>query len=146
MRAELEEVVSTYRQRAKRPRVFLELADNPIMTVGGTSFVDELIRRAGGVNVAHELPQAYPKVNPEKVIEWDPEVILVCYMSRSGRAAEALANRIGWATITAVRSKQVFANVPNDLLLRPGPRLVEGVEALADLLYPPAAASHQAPQ
>ncbi len=132
MRAELEALAKQRAAAAPRrlPRVFVELWDSPLMTTGGTSFLDDLIARAGGVNVAHDLVQPHPRVNAEKVIEWDPEVILVARMARP-RDAARIANRIGWDGISAVKKGRIVDDIPCDLLLRPGPRLIEGVKALA---------------
>ena len=89
MRAELETVKAQNGTvpRGQRPKVFVEIGDHPLMTAGGTSFLDDLIVRAGGVNVAHEISQAYPSINPEKVIEWNPDIILVTQMGQAGDAA-----------------------------------------------------------
>lgn len=114
-----------------RPRVFFEIWNDPITTVGGTTFVDELITRAGGVNVSRELDQPYPCVSPGKVIAWNPDVIVLCYMGQTGRPAAEVASRIGWGDISAVRKGQVIDDILHDHLLCPGPRLVEGVKDLA---------------
>lgn len=139
MQGELEAVTAQNgtKPRGQRPKVFVEIGDHPLMTVGGTSFLDDLIVRAGGVNVAHEIPQAYPNINPEKVIEWNPDIILVAQMGRSGAAAVQLSRRIGWADISAVKSGRVIDDIHPDLLLRPGPRLVDGVKAIAVRLHKP---------
>ena len=117
-----------------RPRVFVEIWGDPLTTVGGKSFVDEVVRCAGGINVAHDLPQPYPTISPEKVIEWNPDVIIVCYMARKGGAAAEVAGRIGWQDIAAVKQGRIIDDLPNDLILRPGPRLIEGVKELAQRL------------
>jgi len=127
--------------RERPPRVFVEIWDHPLTTVGGPSLLDEAIRRAGGVNVAHALAQPYPRVNPEQVIEWNPDVIIVAYMNRKGSTALPLADRIGWGDIAAVKEGRILRDLPNDTLLRPGPRLVEGVKALALRLHPSPAAT-----
>ncbi len=136
MRQELDAAAAPYKDlpAEKRPRVFVEIWHDPITTAGAGSFVDELITRAGGVNVAHELTQAHPNVSPEKVIEWDPDVIIVAYMAKQG-GARAMAGRIGWGGISAVKAGRVIDDISTDYLLRPGPRLVEGVKILAQRLH-----------
>jgi iron complex transport system substrate-binding protein len=119
-----------------RPKVFVEIADHPLMTAGASSFIDDLIARAGGINVAHGITAAYPKINPEKVVEWNPDVILLTAMDRPGTAAQ-LSARIGWADITAVKRGHVVDDIHPDLLFRPGPRLLDGVRALAERLHGP---------
>ncbi|HAU38986.1 MAG TPA: cobalamin-binding protein [Phycisphaerales bacterium] len=141
LRAELDAVVQRYAHipPERRPRVFVEIWHDPLTTAGGTSFLNDLICRAGGINVAAELPQLHPRVNPEKVLEWDPDVIVTAYMGRSGQTVSQVAGRIGWAQIKAVRHGRIIDDVPSDILLRPGPRLVEGVKTLAERLYPTSA-------
>jgi iron complex transport system substrate-binding protein len=117
------------------PRVFVELWDDPLTTVGAGSFLDDVISRAGGVNVAHELSQPNPRVSAEKVIEWNPHVIVVVHMARGGNAAGQMAERIGWSDIAAVQEGKIVRDIPPDLILRPGPRLIDGVRALAERLH-----------
>ncbi|MGO8748131.1 MAG: ABC transporter substrate-binding protein [Thermoguttaceae bacterium] len=133
MRAELEAIAARNgaERRGQRPKVFVEIGEHPLMTAGGASFLDDLIVRAGGVNVAHEISETYPSINPEKVIEWNPDAILVAPMGRPGDAAVQLSRRIGWADISAVKGGRVIDDIHPDLLFRPGPRLIDGVKALA---------------
>jgi iron complex transport system substrate-binding protein len=137
MRAELAAVAAAGKSkpRTQRPKVFVEIGDHPLMTAGGTSFLDDLIARAGGVNAAHDISQAYPSINPEKVVEWNPDIIIVTQMDRPGDATLRLSARIGWADISAVKNGRVIDDIHPDLLFRPGPRLVEGVKALAVRLH-----------
>jgi iron complex transport system substrate-binding protein len=121
---------------ARRARVFVEIEESPLMTAGAGSFIDDLIRRAGGTNVAHETSTAYPRINPEQVIAWNPEVILVAHNEQPGAAAERLAGHIGWSDLAAVRNRRIIDDIDADLLFRPGPRLAEGVDALARRLHP----------
>jgi iron complex transport system substrate-binding protein len=120
----------------RRARVFVEIWHDPLTTAGGPSFLNDVVCRAGGINVAAELPQPHPRVNPEKVIDWNPDVIVIAYMGRPGQMASQVAGRIGWADVKAVRNGRIIDDMPTDILLRPGPRLVEGVKALAERLYP----------
>ncbi len=135
MQAELDAIAEEHRHVPvdRRPRVFVEVWNQPITTAGKGSYVDELIRRAGGVNVAQGIESAYPTLNPEMVLEWNPDVILLAYMS-TPQAEESFARRIGWHDVAAVRSGSVIDDMSPDLLLRPGPRLVEGVRELSQRL------------
>jgi len=137
LRAELD-AVTVRDGAAPRPKVFVEIAEHPLMTAGGKSFLDDLIRRAGGGNAAHDVAQPYFNVNPEQVLAWNPDVILLTSMDPEGLAASRLSRRIGWTDISAVRNNRVIGDVPPDLLLRPGPRLIDGVRFLAARLHPAA--------
>ena len=138
MQAELDAVAAGIGplNDADRPRVFVEIDESPLMTAGAGSFIDDLIRRAGGQNVAHEIASPYPRIDPEKVIAWNPQVILAAIGDRKGEAAQRLARHIGWSEVAAVRDGRVIDDIDPDLLFRPGPRLVDGVKALAERLHP----------
>lgn len=138
MQKELEDVTRQYSGivHEQLPRVFVEVWYDPITTTGATSFIDEVITRAGGINVAGEINQTYPHINPEKVIEWNPDVIIICYMVQKGlNPASQISSRIGWAEISAVKNGRIIDDIPGDSILRPGPRLIEGVKILAQHLH-----------
>jgi iron complex transport system substrate-binding protein len=115
----------------ERPRVFLEISPEPLMTVARGSFVDEAITLAGGVNVGADLPRPYARIDPEAVIAADPQIIILCHGAAEPAAVGA---RTGWRGISAVREGRVYEVNP-DIVLRAGPRLGEGVAALHALFY-----------
>jgi len=119
-----------------RPRVFVEIWDDPLQTVGGPSFINEIISCAGGVNVAGQIDKGYPMVNSEMLVRWDPDVILMGHGFKGTDAKSAVSGRIGWAGIKAVRDGRIIDDIDSDWLLRPGPRLVDGVKALSARLHP----------
>lgn len=137
MQNELKTIIERFKkiQPSQRPRVFVEIWYDPITTAGKTSFIDEVITRAGGVNVAGNIGQDYCRINPEKVIEWNPDVIVICYMGQDGSARAQLAGRIGWNDISAVREGRIIEDFSSDIILRPGPRLIDGVKMLNQNLY-----------
>ena len=118
-----------------RPRVFAEIWSDPLTTAGRGSFLDDLIALAGGINIAREQTPAYAHVAPEWVVRENPDAIVLLYMLGTGRdnAAE-VRNRTGWGGMTAIKRNAICTNVPPDLLLRSGPRCLDGVERLADWL------------
>ncbi len=136
MEAQLQAVAARVAaiEEDQRPRVFVEIDKSPLMTAGAGSFIDDLIARAGGRNVAHDIQTAYPRIDPERVIAWNPEVILVAHGGAPGEAAKRLARQIGWSNVAAVRQRRIIDDIDPDLLFRPGPRLVEGVKQLAQRL------------
>jgi len=117
---------------AQRPRVYVEISPRPLRTAAKGSFLDDLIYRAGGINIAHDFSQPWTTISPEAVVARNPEIIILAYPT-SRDAPYAIAGRIGWSGLDAVRSGRVVTDLNRDTLARPGPRLVEGLEALADL-------------
>ena len=138
------------------PTVFVEIWGDPLMTVGRNSFVSELVALAGGRNLGDEVTDKdYFPVSSEWVIARNPDIILCLYMTKgSGRTTDdrqqtsetgdpkskienrkskiwiRLAGRTGWAQIKAVRDGCVYGGFDNNLILRPGPRVLQGIEAL----------------
>lgn len=122
---------------ATKPTVFWELdATDPAKpyTVGPGSFVQELLTAGGGVNIFADAATAYPQVSLEQIVAKEPAVILLAD-SLWGVTPDAVADRAGWATIPAVAAKQVFP-IDDNLVSRPGPRIVDGLRAVVAILHP----------
>ena len=119
----------------ERPRVFIEFWNDPLMSAGRDSFIDELIRLAGGINIAHDTTKAYSYFSPEQVVKRDPDCIILAYMVNED-AAKAIRERLGWKEILAVKNNRIYNDINPDILLRPGPRLVQGLKELYNKLYP----------
>lgn len=120
-----------------RPSVFYEIdATDPAKpyTYGPGTFGDLLIARAGGFNIGGELTDMYPQISLEQIVVSNPSIILLGD-SMWGVTAESVLTRPGWESIEAVKSSQIFA-IDDNLISRPGPRLVDGLEQLAKLLHP----------
>jgi iron complex transport system substrate-binding protein len=112
--------------------VFAEISSQPLMSANSRSYIGELVRLAGGVNIADSLPQLYGVINAETVVRQHPDIILVLHPQSS--AAE-VRRRLGWGGIPAVRQGRVYAGLDLDLLMRPGPRFVDAALALNRILY-----------
>ncbi len=119
-----------------RPRVFLELGADPLITAGRLSFVNDVIEKAGGRNIAASIEKDWIKINPEFLLREDPDIIILSYMRGQGPGKKGLAARIGWDQIKAVREGRIIDDVHPDYLLRPGPRIIEGLRMLAERFHP----------
>ena len=118
-----------------RPRVFLQIGEAPIVTVGKNSFADDLIRLAGGDNVAGNEKEMYPRFGMEEILKRSPEVILISSMNPRGNYQKVLQEWSRWKTIPAVKNGQIYL-IDSDLIDRPSPRIIEGLEEMARLLHP----------
>ena len=114
------------------PAVYVEISAEPLMSVGKNSFLNDVIRRAGGRNIFSDIDQAYPIVSAERVIRKDPAAVVILHPL--ARKAD-MARRLGWSKINAVRSGRIFDDLDENLILRPGPRVVQGIEELAKRLH-----------
>ncbi|HWP59035.1 MAG TPA: cobalamin-binding protein [Candidatus Acidoferrales bacterium] len=132
----IESEIHAVRRRidgAVRRRVLMLVGTNPLVAVGPGSYVDELIRLAGGENVAGSAGVPWPLVNVEFVLTQAPEVIIEAGMgSERGQAAQRWANLDG---IPAVKNGRVVSYV-SDKILRPGPRAGEALGEIARLIHP----------
>ena len=128
------EIISTIEER---PTVFYELdatdPENPF-TVGSGTFIDTIITMAGGANIGAVLEGDYAMISSEEVIIQNPEIILLAD-APYGVTPESIADRPGWDVISAVQNDQVYPFDPF-LVSVPGPRTVDGLEAMAALLHP----------
>lgn len=140
-----EALVRSLRNRADRviracaglphPTVFLQINESPLITVGRDTFHNNLIQLAGGINLSGREATKYPTYSLEQVLRLNPEVILITSMER-GMAAERKKERwLQWKQITAVKNGRIHI-LDSDLLDRPSPRLVDGLEVLAKAIHP----------
>ncbi len=137
MKQKLDAIKAKVTTVKTKPRVYWELdATNPAkpFTVGPGSFVDDIITLAGGVNVFGTVPKSYPQVGAEQVVAANPEVIILSDAAY-GISVESVLNRAGWQVIEAVKQQQVYP-IDDNLVSRPGPRIVDGLEAAAKLIHP----------
>lgn len=122
-----------------KPIVFYEIdATDPSKpyTYGPDTFGDALISEAGGVNLATAagIKDSYPQVGLEQIVATNPQII-VLGDSAYGATPDGVKARAGWGTIAAVKNGMIFP-FDDNLVSRPGPRLVDGLEQLAKLLHP----------
>lgn len=121
------------------PRVMWGYWSDPIYTAGANTIIDDVFTLAGGVNVGRQAPGEWPQVSLETVVGWAPQIIITTYHASASDPA-SLAEEVvqlqhtdGWKSVPAVRQGNV-AHVDADLLNRPGPRLIDGLEAVAGII------------
>jgi len=118
-----------------RPKVFIQIGDAPVVTVGKGSFADDLIRLAGGENIAKKEKEVYPRFGMEEILKRSPEVIVISSMNPKGDYQKVLQEWTRWKTIPAVKNGRIHL-IDSDLLDRPSPRIIDGLEELAKVLHP----------
>ncbi len=130
--AEVGAISAAMRARldGRAPRVYFEVDSGPY-AAGPASYIGELLERLGARNVIAADLGPYPRINPEYVVRADPEVIFI-----APAEVPRLAQRPGWSAIRAVREHRLCSYAPEvrDTIVRPGPRVAEGLRALADCL------------
>jgi iron complex transport system substrate-binding protein len=148
--ADAQKLVSSLQARQKavtdaltkaqgQPKVFYELdATDPAKpyTVGANTFIDILIKMAGGTNIGSVLKGDYPQISQEELLTQNPDIILLGDAAY-GASPEQVAVRPGWNQLNAVKNQKVFS-FDDNTVSRPGPRLIDGLETLAKLVHPEA--------
>lgn len=137
MKVRIDAVVAKAKTATTHPKVFVELdASDPTKpyTVGPGSYLDAMITMAGGQNIEANAKTQYPQVSLEDVVAKDPDIIIL-NDAQFGMSPEQVKARPGWGSISAVKNDKVFP-IDSDLTSRPGPRIVDGLEAVAKIIHP----------
>lgn len=117
----------------ERPEVYFVISYGEYgdFTAGGKSFINELITMAGGRNIAGDIEEEWPQYSMEKLVEQDPEIILSTIQANP----DGLAETPGYKELTAIKENRLIV-LDDNLINRAGPRLIEGLEALAKGIHP----------
>jgi iron complex transport system substrate-binding protein len=110
----------------------------PLMSAG--NWMPELIEMGGGINLFGVAGEHSPWMSWEQLLEANPDVILVMpcgfNLSRSKAEMSSLSQKPEWSQLNAVQNQQVYLTDGNQYFNRPGPRLVESLEIIAEILHP----------
>lgn len=137
MQQRIDAVKAKIATATSKPKVYWELdATDPAKPYapGPGSFVSDIITMAGGVNATASAKAAYAQVNAEEIIAANPDLIILSDAAY-GTPPESVKARPGWSAINAVKNNKVFP-IDDNLVSRPGPRIVDGLEATAKLIHP----------
>lgn len=121
----------------ERPTVFYEIdGSDPSKpwTSGPGTFMDAMITQAGGINIGGVLSDPFAQISLEEIVKQDPNFIILGD-AKWGVTIESIGEREGWGELTAVKESKIFS-FDDNLSSRPGPRLVDGLEALLAILHP----------
>lgn len=127
--------VKNYTNRLdKPPGVFLQIGISPIVSVGEKTFLHELIELAGGKNLSAGTTP-YPRFSKEQVLVMNPDVIIITSMARAEIFENVKKEWDSWPGMSAVKNNRVYI-VNSDILDRPTPRMVAGLEMLTKVIHP----------
>ncbi len=119
----------------EKKKVWVEVSPSPdIFTTGKNTFMHEMLESIQAINAAEDQ-EGWVKLTEEEIVQLNPDVIITTYGYYVENPSEQVLARKGWQDVLAIKNEQVF-DVDNDTVTRPGPRLIEGVETLAKLIYP----------
>jgi len=138
LRHEMSQISTRARNARRRPRVACIEWHEPLMAAG--NWVPELVELANGENLLGKAGLHSPWMNWEELVSSDPDVIISMPcgfdLERTRREMYWLTDRPGWRELRAVQSGEVYLADGNQYLNRPGPRIVESLEILAEIMHP----------
>jgi len=138
LRARMDAIAVRARSAASRPRVACSEWIEPLMAAG--NWMPEMVEMAGGVNLFGEAGKHSPWIKIDELVASDPDVILVAPcgfgIERTLADLPALAGDPGWSSLRAVGEHRVCVADGNQYFNRPGPRIVESLEILAEVTHP----------
>lgn len=120
--------------QTKREKVYIEIWNDPLTTASSGSFENDLIKAAGGKNIAAGFVNGYGRISAEIIIKQDPDCIILGYMQNAQERLH-IAKREGWKDISAVKNNKIYDDIDPDILFRPGPRFAEAVQQIYERLY-----------
>ena len=121
---------------AQKPRTFYIIWNDPIWTTGASTFEDSLISMAGGVNIAHNI-NGYTSISLEAVLAANPQVMIAGVGMGTGEDVplQFIQTEARLANTDARLNNKIFSFDMN-IISRPGPRIVDALEQLFQLLHP----------
>jgi iron complex transport system substrate-binding protein len=119
----------------QQPTVFYEVWHEPLMSSNGSTVVGELINIAGGVNIFADLPDEYPTISVEQIVEVDPQFIIGPSSHGDQMTAEVIGAREGWGSLSAVKNNAIYI-VDGNIVSHSSPRIVIVLEEFAKILHP----------
>jgi iron complex transport system substrate-binding protein len=123
--------------KVEERKVFIETSDAPdIYTAGADSYMQEMFDLIGADNIAKDGGKAWYKIDPEAIVKGNPDVIIVQY-SYVPDIIDKIKKRDGFNAVTAVKEDRIV-QVDEDTTSRTGPRLADGLEEIAEAVYPEA--------
>lgn len=125
---EPDETQEAYNSRVKSLRVFLQISNEPLFTIGKDTFLNDIITAAGGRSVTRDVPTGYPKLSKETALALNPEVIIL-----SDSEDNQTPNDV-FKSSPAMKNGRVY-KINADIISRPGPRLVDAIEQIAGFLH-----------
>ena len=120
-----------------RPTLLFVINTDPLITVGPGSYIHQLIELAGARNAAEHAMTPYPRLSIEEVLRQNPEFLLFPMGRFEGIPQAEQDQWRRWTSLEAVKRNQ-FVHIDSDILNRPGPRVIEALEALITILHPDA--------
>lgn len=138
LRQKIDAVAKKSKAASHRPKVYFEVWNDPNMSVNSGTWIGNVINLAGGANVFSEAVSEWPIIDSEDIVQRNPDIIVfpvIAGVPRFWGSFEDVKKRPGWKNVNAVRNGSIY-EVPREFISRPGPRLVDALEMLEQMIHP----------
>lgn len=112
-------------------KVLVIVGYRPLIVVGGENFIDDVLRYAGAENIAAQAKAAYPQYSFEKLLDQNPDYIII---PEGVVESWEIEEDSRWQSLDAVKNSRILL-IDADILSRPGPRVVEAIEEIAEFIH-----------
>jgi len=132
--SKMKEKLSTIQEKIQgqeKPLVFFEIWDDPLMSAGPGTFINNLIELAGGINLAKDAATRYPQINFEVLVDKNPDI----YIAINHQRKNDITNRPNFQSLKAIQEGKIYT-IEDDLVTLPGPRIIMGLEEMAKIIHP----------
>lgn len=130
-----QQQISAMTKSLSKPRVFFQVGIEPIITVGGETFITKLIDAAGGINIYGHESSRYPRCSIEDIISKNPDIIIISSAGKMADYRHAKKYWQQWSNLQAVQDNRIYRIDP-DIINRPSPRIMDALEELTKILHP----------
>jgi len=113
-----------------KPRIYMEISEKPYITACEGTFINQLIKYAGGINIAKKGIKPFSKISEEKIIYLNPDIIILTHEKDS----VSVKKRKGWQNINAIKNDLVITSINPDHILRAGPRICIAQKELSEIV------------
>jgi iron complex transport system substrate-binding protein len=127
----IQKISSKYRSY-RNLKVLVVIWVEPLITAGKGTYIDDLIRYAGGINIGSKVHGAYPIMNFETVLSEKPDFIIIA--GKSNAEMTFIKNDKKWGLLDAVNKRNILL-IDSDVITRPGPRLVDALDIIVSFIH-----------
>lgn len=115
----------------EKPLVFFEIWDEPLLSAGPNTFISNILNLSGATNFAEDADADYPHISLELLLQADPDF----YFAIDHQQNEGIQDRPYYENLKAIKNNNYY-RIEDDYVTLPGPRIIEGLEAVAKIIHP----------
>ncbi|MCI0453926.1 MAG: cobalamin-binding protein [Candidatus Dadabacteria bacterium] len=135
----IDSIKSKLRKNQFKPKLYWEWWPKPLIAACRLSWVNDMSEIVGGVNAFSHIEKTSSIVEDSDIVNLDPDIILICWCGdkmQKKMSEDKIYIRSGWENIRAIKERRVYC-LPEALFGRPGPRIVDGLKLLSQIVYGP---------